>query len=250
MRASDGAGGSRQRLREQLRRLVEVERSQRQLVELARAAQVVAQAADPVGAREAVGAVGGDHEQRQLTQRLGERGQDLQRRLVGPLQVVEEDDGVALGRDRGERRAQRLEQRRRGRRPPPGSPSSGSSSASSARSGPTSASASGSARSRLRRAATSGPYGAVPPSVDAPRRTSASDALATSAASRVLPTPASPQSSTRVPCPCRARRASSSSRARSACRPTRSRPHPRSLGTACRRVKYGNPADDRARVRP
>ena len=111
-RASAGEGGSPSACGQQLGRLLELQRAQHELVEPAGAAQVVAQPPHAVVAREPVGAVGGDHQHRQLAERLGERGQQLERRLVGPLEVVEDDQRVPLRGDAGERAADRLEQRR------------------------------------------------------------------------------------------------------------------------------------------
>ena len=176
---------------------LEVERAQHELVEPAGAAQVVAQAPHAVVAREPVGAVGGDHEHRQLAERLGERGQQLERRLVGPLQVVEDDERVPLGGDVGERAAHRLEQRRavgrRGRLAELGQQQRELRRAA----GPQPSRPPGCARRWLRSAATSGPYGrACRPGSARRAGRSASAPAASSAASRVLPTPASPLSST------------------------------------------------------
>ena len=61
------------------------------------AAELGAQAAQGVPARQLVGAVGGDHEHRQLGQGARERREHVERGLVGPVQVVEHDR--APGRD-------------------------------------------------------------------------------------------------------------------------------------------------------
>ena len=88
------------------------------LVEAAGAAQLVAQPAQQVVARQAVGAVGRDDEQRHLAQRLGQGREQLERRVVGPLQVVEHDDsGPFAGQVRRSAQRDRLEQRGAGRRP-------------------------------------------------------------------------------------------------------------------------------------
>jgi hypothetical protein len=102
----------RQPLREQRRGVVEVERRQHQLVEAPATAQLVAQPAQQVVAGEPVGAVGAEHQHRQLLERRREAGQQLERRLVGPLQVVEHHERGAWGADRGERAADGLEERR------------------------------------------------------------------------------------------------------------------------------------------
>jgi hypothetical protein len=101
---------------EQRARLLAVERPQHDLVEPAGAAQVVAQPPDPVIAREPVGAVGRDRQHRQLAERLGERRQQLERRLVGPLEVVEHEERTALGSDVRQGAPDRLAQRRAIRR--------------------------------------------------------------------------------------------------------------------------------------
>ena len=98
VRASAGEGASGSSSAEQLGDRGAVERLQGQLLEPAAAAQLVAQPAQPVVARQAVGAVGGDDQDRQLPQRLGQRGEQLERGLVGPLQVVEDEDQRPLAR--------------------------------------------------------------------------------------------------------------------------------------------------------
>ena len=105
-------------------------------VQRAVAAQVVAQAPERMRARDVVGAVGADDEQRQLVQARGQRRQELERGLVGPLQVVEQHRRRAARR-RSRRAPQRIASNSVarssvGRR----SPSSGSSSARCGRSGP------------------------------------------------------------------------------------------------------------------
>jgi hypothetical protein len=106
---------------EQVRGVVEVERRQRQLDEPSRATKLVPQAPQPVIPWKPVGAIGGDDEDRQVAERDGERREELERRLVGPLQVVEDDERVAVGGEMRQRGADRLEQRRAvglgGRRP-------------------------------------------------------------------------------------------------------------------------------------
>jgi hypothetical protein len=105
-------GSLGQQLGEQLSDPLRVERLQRQLLQLAAAPQLVAQPAQPVVAREAVGAVGGDDEDRHLRQRGPQRRQQLERRFVGPLEVVEDDDGGPLGAEVDQGAAHRLEDRR------------------------------------------------------------------------------------------------------------------------------------------
>ena len=104
-----GLRGEREHAGDELARLGEPERRQQDLLEPARAAQVVAQAAQAVAARQPVGAVAADDQQPARGDRLRERRQHLQRGLVGPLQVVEQHERVAEARERA---AQRLEQRR------------------------------------------------------------------------------------------------------------------------------------------
>ena len=62
-------------------------------------------------AGEAVGAVSGDDEDRQLLQRSGQGGEQLERGLVGPLQVVQDEDQRLRGAEVGEGAADRLEDR-------------------------------------------------------------------------------------------------------------------------------------------
>ena len=105
-------GRAAERLRKQRGGVLELERRERQLAEMAAAAQLVAQAAHAMVARQAVGAVCRDDEHGQLVERRCERRQQLERALVGPLQVVEEDQHVALAGDMRERAPHRLEQGR------------------------------------------------------------------------------------------------------------------------------------------
>jgi hypothetical protein len=58
----------------------------------------VAQAPQRMRARELVRAVGGDDQERQLAQRRGKGREELERRLVGPLEVIEQDGRRPLGR--------------------------------------------------------------------------------------------------------------------------------------------------------
>ena len=225
-RASDGAGGSPSACASSAAVSVEVERAQRELVEPARAAQLVAQPPHAVVARQPVGAVGGDHEHRQLAERLGERGQQLERRLVGPLQVVEHDERVPLGGDVGERAADRLEQRRavggrrRARR------ARAAAARGAARSGPQPSSASRVRAQVARSAATTGPYGAVPPWVGgAAQHERVRGRRRARRPAGVLPTPASPLSSTIEPSP--------------APRPLERAVEPLALGLADRRGRCG-----------
>ncbi len=97
--------------REQLARLVLVERPERQLLEQAASPELVTQAPQPVVPREAVRPVGGHHQQRGPAQRLGERREQVERRVVGPLEVVEHDQRVPLVGHAREGGVHRLEQR-------------------------------------------------------------------------------------------------------------------------------------------
>ena len=63
-----------------------------ELLQLAAAAQLVAQPAQLVVARQPVRAVGGDHGDRHLPERRRERREQLERHLVGPVQIVEHRD--------------------------------------------------------------------------------------------------------------------------------------------------------------
>jgi hypothetical protein len=112
-RAGEGGGGrfGQERV-QQGGDAVAVERVERELLEPAAAAQLVAQPAQAVAAGEAVGAVGADDQHRHLLQRPGQRGDQFQGRLVGPLQVVEQDRQRPLGGEVGEGAAHRLEDRR------------------------------------------------------------------------------------------------------------------------------------------
>jgi hypothetical protein len=72
----------------------------------------VAQSPHAVVAGKAVRAVRGDHEHRQVRERLGQRRQELERRLVGPVEVVEDEQHGAVGREVRERREDGLDERR------------------------------------------------------------------------------------------------------------------------------------------
>ena len=84
------------------------ERFDRQLVQPALPAQLAAQAAQRVPARQLIAAVGAEDLQRLRLQSRREDGEHVERPLVGPLQVVEED---GCGRCRRERRDHDLAQR-------------------------------------------------------------------------------------------------------------------------------------------
>jgi hypothetical protein len=88
------------------------ERRDLELAQRARAAKVGPQTAQRVVARQLVRTVGADDEHAQLRQRRGERAEQLERRRVGPLQVVEQHHGGPSLGERGERAPDRLEQRR------------------------------------------------------------------------------------------------------------------------------------------
>ena len=96
----------------ELRRPLRGERLERQLRQQVVAAQVVAEPPERVRARDLVRAVAADHEHRQFAQRAGEGRQQLERGIVGPLEVVEQHDRRPLGRDRGQPATDRLDQRR------------------------------------------------------------------------------------------------------------------------------------------
>lgn len=104
-------GGFGEQGLEQLRHSLAVERLQRNLLQAAGAPQLVPQPAQAMVAPEAVGAVGGEHEDRHLLQRLGKCRQQFQGRLVGPLQVVEDDRQRLRLAEVGEGAADRLEDR-------------------------------------------------------------------------------------------------------------------------------------------
>ena len=80
-------------MREQFRRLGWAQWWNRDLGHAPGSPQLVPDAAQGVIARQAVGAIGGEDHQLQLTHGLGECRQELEGGLVGPLEVVEHDDG-------------------------------------------------------------------------------------------------------------------------------------------------------------
>ena len=89
-----------------------LERPQRELDRGAHPAQLGAQAAQAVRVGRHLVARDRDQQQRRLAQAGGDAGEQQQRRLVGPVEVVEHDrDGPARG-DLRERAPQRLDQRR------------------------------------------------------------------------------------------------------------------------------------------
>ena len=202
-------------LGEQLRRVGQPERRQRELVEVADAAQLVAQAAQRVVAREAVGAVAGDGQHRNVD----ERREQLERRVVGPLQVVEEQEQRARGREVGEGAADglrdgggiagrrglaQLGQQQREVRAQRAAVREAVGNAAQVR-----------PQRRDDRRVRRGAGARRGPAQHLGVARSASDS-----ASRVLPTPASPASSTSEPLPRRARSNAASSSVSSACRPT------------------------------
>ena len=91
----------------------ERQRGERELFQAPVAAQLVAQMSQRVVARQAVGPVAGDDEDAQLAERLGERGEQLERRVVGPVQVVEQQQHGLLAREVGERAPHGFGHRRR-----------------------------------------------------------------------------------------------------------------------------------------
>ena len=104
--------GLLQEMREQLRRLGWAQRRDRDLGQAPGSPQLVPDAAQRVIARQAVGAIGGEDHQLQLIHGLGECRQELEGGLVGPLEVVEhEDGGFPTGKVR-QGGAHGLEQRR------------------------------------------------------------------------------------------------------------------------------------------
>jgi hypothetical protein len=92
--------------------LVRLEGRDDQLLQPTRAAEIGSQTADQVVSRQLVAAVSADHEDRLLLERERKRRHERERRLVGPLEVVQEDDGGTTAADRLEGAADRLEQRR------------------------------------------------------------------------------------------------------------------------------------------
>jgi hypothetical protein len=115
------ADGAAKHLGCQRGRILAVERCHHQLAEAAQPAEVGAHATHRMAARDLVAAIGAEQEQRLALERPGQRGQQLQGRVVGPVQIIEEDNGGRAPGDRGKGPAQRLEEGRavalRGRRP-------------------------------------------------------------------------------------------------------------------------------------
>ena len=102
-----------ERLLEQRRGRGLVERIERDLDQRLRSPQLVAHPPQRVIARELVGAVGADDEHRHLAECRRDRGEQLERRRVRPLQVVEHEQRSARFGDAVERAAERLVQGRR-----------------------------------------------------------------------------------------------------------------------------------------
>ncbi len=94
------------------RGVLAVEGLQRQLHRLADAAQLGAQAPEPVHVRGHLVAHHHDQQERRVTQPRGEPGHQHERRLVRPLEVVEHDRDLAARADLGERFEQGLDERR------------------------------------------------------------------------------------------------------------------------------------------
>ena len=89
-------------------RLLEVERLQDDLFERSLPAQLGAGPSQRMGAGELVRAIDPDHEHGHLRERPGEIDEEIERRVVGPLEVVEDDDRATRRRQRS---AYRFEQR-------------------------------------------------------------------------------------------------------------------------------------------
>ena len=104
MRTSDGATSRLTVERSSAPVCAAASGSTRQLAQPALAAQLAAQAAQRMPARHLVAAVRADDEQRLRLERGREHGEHVERAVVGPLQVVEEDGGRPLGRGRREGR--------------------------------------------------------------------------------------------------------------------------------------------------
>ena len=88
------------------------ERPQRDLDRLADPAQLGAQAAQAVRVGRHLVAREPDQQQRRLAQTGGDAREQQQRRLVGPVEIVEHDGDRAVRGHLGERAPQRLDQRR------------------------------------------------------------------------------------------------------------------------------------------
>jgi hypothetical protein len=103
--------GSAEHAREKLRGGGPVERLHRDLVQPAVTPQLGPQPPDRMPARHVIAPVRRDQQHRLPIKSARERGQEVERRVVGPLQVVEEHGhGLAGGRER-QHRPDRLEQR-------------------------------------------------------------------------------------------------------------------------------------------
>ena len=114
-----GRRRARKQLPEQPGSLVAVEWREGQLVQAAAPAELVAQPAQHVIARQSVGAVRGDQEDGQLLQRPPECREQLEGGFVRPVQIVEDDEHVSLPGDVRKGCPHGLEERRavaRGRR--------------------------------------------------------------------------------------------------------------------------------------
>ena len=110
---SEGAGSLSRSCPQQLGGLARLQGGERDLVPAPAPAELVPDAPQHVVAGQAVRAVGGHEQQRQPGQRLGERGKKLERRVVGPLEVVEHhDQRLVPAGGLLEGTAQTLEQRR------------------------------------------------------------------------------------------------------------------------------------------
>jgi hypothetical protein len=106
-----GRRGAEQRS-ELFRHLGGGERLERHLVEQAVAPQVVAEAAQRMRARKVVRAIRADDEQLMVADRPRDQREQLQRCLVGPVKVVEQDRRRGVAGHRAEAAADRLDDRR------------------------------------------------------------------------------------------------------------------------------------------
>ena len=105
------AGLPAEDLGDELARMLGAEGSQRQLLEPARAPELVAEPPQRVVAADLVGAVGGEYQHRVFGEPGRHAGEQVQRRCVRPLQVVEDDQLGARIRGSRDRAAHGLEQR-------------------------------------------------------------------------------------------------------------------------------------------
>ena len=190
--------------RKQRRQLVAFQRPEARAGPPSPNAGRVRKAAHALRGRQLVRAVGREQQNLPVVEVVREEDEEIERRRIGPVQVLEHEQHRRGGCPVGEQRERVLEHPQLRAGPPPDLPE---------------------ARPSGRSASTNGWYGSSVPtrSIDRPSRTSnpASRArLASSDASRLLPMPASPATRTVAPLPARVASTARSSSASSRTRPT------------------------------